>query len=395
MGDPNGADFSREEVERYYKKAQDEFVRAVRPFLDFEIIEDLPACANYAFEFEARHMDVRTGRASFRFDFEKRYLRRPGRGPVPISFHFERDQLSTAPISAVVDLPEENIQIERVTWDERRAEPLTSISMGQGGVDIRYEIQRGPVEAYITDKDGLNSLRRYKIPAGNGAHFSYIGRFGTLRGSPVYIQVKDRRCALRLGMFARMTDAHTLYAPDVFISLSYTFGFAQLTQAVEQGLLTMPLFSGMTVVGSYGIIRRIPGFIPSRRTWGLVRAVRFDHLNTRVEFYSRGSDPRTERAFVIPDSYLKYLDFYVMAEMYNRQGPYQDLAMAQHYMLRYRTGEKLAQDRMTLTNSMRLVVAGGSIPDHDFRPPLSRPPDNFPEGAFTRRRRRGGRYYGF
>lgn len=387
FGDSRYRRVSATAVETAIVRGYNQFCNAVRALFEMHLPGDLANAGSYNFEFEADFTWMKGARATYSFPWERDHGRRVASGdPASISFSFEADHTTEAKVAALMELPEDLYQIERVTWDGRKLENYSSRAMGIGGLDNQYELIYGDVYAFILDKDGNRQLRRYRIPAAAGLNFGYIGRWGVVRGFEPSAVLE---AGPRLGFFARMIDATTIYPPDVFISLSYTFGFSQASVTVGNGLTAAAPFTDMFIAGTRGVVRRVPGFHPSPRQWGIVRRLVFDSRNTRVEYTRRPHDPRTEGGFEIADVYLDPVVYWALSELYAKEGPMQDLAMAAHYKARYQGWVERAKVRMARTANAQQVVMGGLI--HERRPgppPLARPPANFPEGAFSRNRRR-------
>jgi hypothetical protein len=421
VGDPDAEFFDKDEVGRHIVKGYDEFCRKVKPLFDIVGYDDLRAIGNYQYEFEREFLRVRTyieviqgnlpngqditirtlkkispiisGQATFQYPFEVNQARTGGQGVANMQYHFERAYTEEGFVPATVDLPKKNVHIDRALWDGRRLDPVSSMAMSLGGMDFQYESTYGDTEAYIADKDGLNRLRRYKIPAGDGYHFEYRGNFGSFRGSP---GEGEETMFPRLGFFARFSSTNVLFVGDVeggvFASLSWTFNFNTFTTNVTRGLVTMSIFSGYGVNLSnstdakFGIIRRLPGFHPSTHTWGIIRALRLQSRNTQVEIIRRGHDPRHEQFEILP-IYMHSLSIYAAYELTRRDGPMQDIGLATHFKQQFDAIIERAKMRMAHQNDMRLIVAGGDEM-RTRRPPIARPPANYPENAF----RRGPRY---
>jgi len=106
-----------------------------------------------------------SGLAQFTAEFERDFLNN-ARGPANLNFHWEYNQ-GYAPgdvfTEGVVTLPDDLYEIERATWDTQRIEALRSRFLEND--DSRYELNKGNVEAYTQDKDGLRRLRKWRVPS--------------------------------------------------------------------------------------------------------------------------------------------------------------------------------------------------------------------------------------
>lgn len=157
-----------EELTEYIREGYDALTLATGCLWETAALPDLVASFNYTAAWEAaffRGGDRISGLAQFTSEFERDYLDN-GRGPANVNFHWEYNQ-GYAPgdvyTEGVVPLPDDLLEIERATWDTQRIEALRSRTLEQD--DSRYELNRGFVEAYTQDKDGLRRLRKWRVPS--------------------------------------------------------------------------------------------------------------------------------------------------------------------------------------------------------------------------------------
>lgn len=289
-------------------------------------------------------------------------------------------------VAATVDLPANLLQVERATWDGRRLEPLHSWAF-EKGLDFGYQTETGDVSAYMLNKDGIGKMRLYKAPASSGPYIDYTGStpWGTIRAFLQTAVASTTQPSPRLGMFARMTNATTIYPADQGMSLSPVFGFLQAVLIIEGAITSIGAFLGFTITGT-GVLRMISGLHPSQGVRGIVRSFRFDSRNLRIEYHRRPHDPRTYRQFELPDYSVRYVRHYVMAKLYRRDGPFQDLKMSKSFMLRYTNAvERLKLRMASIDNATHHILGsgGGKLSG----PPLAQLPWNYPARTQVRRRR--------
>lgn len=411
LGDSTGRTWSRDEVKRNLVEGYNQLCYLGRPLWDVVIFNDQPKASTHDFEWELIYAPppiletpdifgsrgsrkfflefVASGPSTYDFEWEKKYL--PAHSPTVASsfdFEFERPYLPTGSSypPAVSELPDSLQQVERVAWSGRMVPAISPLAF-EWGLDQNYETTRGPVEAYMMNKDGHRALRRYRIPSGEGDYYTYKGRWGTFR-AVVPSGIEPIGPLPRIGIFARMTDATTIYQNDSFITLSWAgFGFIAGTSS-SQAFTGLSGFGGMILGGHQGVIRSIPGFHPSGGTRGVIRRIHLDQENTRVEFQRRGLDPALHSSFEIPDIYVRYCRHFAMAKAYRRDSPRQDLRMSKMYEVKWGRGVARLQKRIASLHNMKMDTMGDGAPiTRDGRPPLARLPWPFPERAGRRRRR--------
>lgn len=382
LGDRKARSWSRAEIKNYLVEGYNALCYMARPLWDVTIFNDKPPFGTYDFAFEPHYMSAQQVQASISFEFERLYVQQNPQGRAGMSFAFELAYTDGTP-AAVSQLPKEMLQVERAAWSGRRIMAMSSNGM-EWGLDSQYETTTGDVEAYILDKDGNYSFRRYRVPAGNGSYFEYVGNRGTIRN--IGTGTTDTLLPLpRLGWWARMTDATTIWPPDHSISLSLLWSFIQ--PVVVSVMTSVRAFTGTIVSPTRGVIRRIPGFHPTKGTRGIIRAIYLDHRNTRVEYHRRGLDPRVCRYFELPDFYVRYARHYAMSKAYRRDGDHQDIRLSKHYDKRFKVGVQRMQTRLAANGRGERHELGSNKLPQGGRPPLARLPWNYPERGARRRRR--------
>lgn len=329
LGDREQVIWTGAEVDLHLRNAYEDIANRFAIWWNWFYAENLPAGFNYTEPWEQKFLlhlanAFNFGVANLTMEDERRNnvtAERDRLGPANHTSPFEYTDgfLSTAhastDIPATAELPKELTALKRVTWDKRGLDAMEPRRLSR--VDSRYEITKGEVYGYLWQKDGIRTLRKVRVPS----------------------QVADE-----------ITPAGT-----------GTWGIA-----CRLGTLT-----GDTIVGSWGIPRRVPGQHPlGPDYWGVPRRFFLDGKNVRVEYARQG------RAMVdgsdvceLPDRYTLYLRDYAQGKCLERAGPGQDVKLAAHFAERWGRGLARIAKRLEMVDAERIVVLGG-----DGRPSVSRPP---------------------
>jgi hypothetical protein len=376
--------WSRSEVQGYLRDGYLDFCRRALLVWDVAYLEALPAMANTDFPWERAFVQATrgpsvspgvivttdqghlTGRAVYDFPWEAAFVGGTAAGPRNCGFPWERAYLTTSVQAGVHDLPPDTIDVQRATHDGRRLQPLRASELE--GIDQLYETTRGPVDAYTLNKEGVRRLRLYRIPSAQADHYIAIGQFGIARGSSptttalplVWMHLDEWGIVIAGGLDA---------PPSVFGDFNPLMG----TPSTASAWVYASEFLDSEVVGTYGLLRRAPNYHPARGPWGIARRFSQDASNTRVEYIRHGGYPTRQGRFELPDHYLRFLRFYAMARALARQGPGQDLELAEHYRARYDAGILRAGARMQAMISHRRWQMG-AVPPSLVRPPRAQEP---------------------
>ena len=326
LGDNDSDLWSRDEIRRYILEAYKSMAQDTGILWDQQVLEDQPQAGNVTCPEELQFLeagDTFTGLFSYTSPGEREYID-PGQwnlGPTNHNQVWEAAYLDETYYRAVHELPEELIAIERATWNQRRIEPLRSNELEFS--DSQYQTVNGQVEAYLQDKDGVGSFRKWRIPSIAADSYVITGMFGLMRS------VSD--------------------------------------------------ISSETVIGSWGVCRRLPGMELAdgdgargfpRRPWKTAH-------NTKIEYIRKGraiEDDATE--FEIPQVYVKYLRHYAIYRALNRTGEGQDLKFAAFWKSRWDSGLARIRKRKDAMTAGRMRVFGSQ--DRELcSPPLARFPWNY------------------
>lgn len=222
-------------------------------------------------------------------------------------------------LSALYELPDTLTDLVRVTWDKRGTDALEAHPMQ--GVDSRYEITQGEVYGFLWEKDGLRTLRLVRVPG---------------------------------------------VAADTITVSADTYG-------VMRGVTDL---TADTVSGSWGGPRCIPGQHPiGGGTYGAGRRPYLDTHNVRVEHFRHGTPlDHGEAVCELPDRYAVYLVDYAAWKCLLRNGPGQDVVLAEHFHQRWIRNTARVAQRIDGVDREETIVLGGDGVALTTRPPRPKLP---------------------
>lgn len=388
--------FTTSEIEGYYRDGLEELARATSFLWDRDVLEDQAPPCTHDFEWERSYITsrrktvsavsaasreaatnleveihIRGTQATYTFEWERKHTFLPF-GPGEVSFAWERSYAPTTSLenAAVVRLPEEALTVERSTWNDRRITPLMSRELEW--MDRNYETGKGNVDGYTMDKDGLRSFRKWKIPSAQSSSLSATGVVGIPRGLAT-TQATPSTLHMHIDEWGMVFTAGTVDFP-----LSITEDFVPLISItaiipVSWTQSDSP-FASYSVRGDKGLLRRLPGYHPSRGVIGFARRISTSSRNTAIEYSRRPRELSSE--FDIPElpAYvLRYVDFYARYRALDHDGPAHDPELAEHYRLRWEAGIQRVQERLNRVYSQRVIRLGGGQETRSG-PAVARPP---------------------
>lgn len=278
--------WSASEVETQLRDGYNQFVRRTKAIFDVKVILNAPVIGDHSAKWEEEYVDIFHDIHNYSSPFEKDWIDN-GLGPSGITSPFERTYASGGP--SVTELGSEVLEVDRVTFN---FVPLyAEYTRGHIPVYTTYESQGGNPEQFTIDSDGKNSLRLIPIPPGDGTihPFTYSGD----------------------------TKEIVMDADASEFDVSFIDGPAD------------------------GIIFDIPGEFPIGSS-GPILDVLSETRNARAEFLRQGVSDEYE----IPLPLVKYVEFFAMGKLLERDGPGQDIKLSRHYMQRYEVGVARANRRM-------------------------------------------------
>ncbi len=323
--------WSTDELEGYVTEGYNQLTLATGCLWATDVAPDFPASFSVIATFEKDFLiggDWANGPFQFTMSDERNFVDNsdgPANHNHPWEFNddYVIDAEASTEIPALVDLPVDLYEIERATWDTRRLDSLRSRAFE--GADDRYELNKGPVDAYTQDKDGLRRLRKWRVPSAPYVPFEH-DTDSTLFG--YYVQIPD-------------------IDPDV-------------PQGVQVG-------DFVTVDGQFAM----------GDLFGIIVGFYRDAGNVRYEYRRRGTNDGCLE-LELADRYQTYVRHYAMSRALEREGDGQDLELAAHYQLRYEAGVQRMLRRKTAMNFQRKFVLGGR-PSAGAKLPMSRLPWQYGE----------------
>ena len=391
LGDSAGSIWTGAELTNYIQEGYDQLTRRTGCLLGVALAPDYAFAFSYTAQWEYDYILAVSGwwadgPAQFTYEFERDLIDNAD-GPANHNHHWEFNDsagwVTLTEVSALVDLPSDLFEIERSTWNTRRISALRSRYFEEE--DSRYERNKGQVEAYIQDKDGLDRLRKWRVPSTAYVPYGFddgtdlLAFTTTLPWESTYLPT---------GAAANGPAAFTGGDDFPFI-VSGDNGPADHNYLweVTQGYVTAQIPND----DGYGIIRDLTGIVTLSvvsdgfgdlvqvdgvnvfEDYGILGPVYKETSNVRIEYRRRGLALSDTQAFEIPDRYTVYVRHFAMARSLEREGPGQELELAAHYQARFESGVQRMLKRKEALQFQRLLVMGGA-PSVRGKKPMVRMP---------------------
>lgn len=313
LDDEDGVVWTTGELELYAKDGYDLLCRRSKCLFDIHVIDNVPQTGNWSTDLE-RYLGEQKpgfGLTDARLNFTAGYERdnRLGgqvggsvEGPTPATSPHEGAQFDDFDMPTEVAtgrLPNNVVDVVRVTWDEWELTPENSRDMRRQ--DIQYERREGgDPRHYTMDKDGLMTIRLVPPARGDADYPTVVGSWGIMT----------------------QTDDSTI-----------------------------------AVSGSWGFLRESEGAFPAGGPHGTPTRMHPALKNTNVEIARLGR-PLTEHLFEIPEAHVKYVIFWMMHRALKKAGPGQDLKLAKHYSDRFELGISRMKVRLRKVNKELILRMG-------------------------------------
>jgi hypothetical protein len=314
LGDSAQKIWDYDEIESYIRRAARELAGEVKIVWDQVYLECLPPGMNHTGDFEVDYItdEWDYGRGNYTLDDEEPLLDevletddlRRAVHTSPDDLHFIVEAGASAIGEAVVEVPNDLTDIDRITWDNRVIEAATHRRAERG--DSRYELTPGEVYAFTYEKDGPYSLRRIRVPSGMADIYYHSGTWGIAR---------------------------------------------DIDDVTSEG-----------VTGTWGIPRRLQGWHPMGDTegWGTPRRFYQDGRNMRMEYFRIPFVDEAMQDSELPGSYFIYLGDYAQWHALKRNGPGQDLRLAGLYKTRWDRNIERIRTRIERQWKEKLHIMGES-----------------------------------
>jgi len=337
LSDLENVIWSRAEIQLYLKDGYDNFVRQTNPFFDCYMVENLPPAGNWQTDLEKYFAQQRPGwgltdeRLMYTQNeqttaagsvSQERFHGTEGKyggsyGPMATGMTSPGDRAyvtgSDGLLANAVDavpvkvpggtLPDRVTDLLRVTFNQRTLVGISSMQAKY--LDPAYEVRgTGYPQFFTWDKDGLMFLRVIPAMAGVAVYDTVDGSWGTMT-----------------------------YTTDTAVTVVTTEVTGHNT-------------------GGYGMLVHRTDMFPTEGPYGTPTRVHPTDLNCRVEVFRLGHS-LDDGIFELPDNYLKYVIFWAMYKAMLRDGPGQDLELAEHYKQRFEMGIEFLTQRRARMNPER------------------------------------------
>lgn len=381
LGDLASLVWTRDQVEIYTETGYAALAQALGVFVDWTYAENLARGFSYTATWEQTydHVAFDYGMANYTYADERRLLTesaRVGPGNHTSPFEVTDGHLSAASadtsIPATVDLPATITRITRMTWDRRTCAALVPAQLAR--TDRRYETTTGPVVGYLWRKDGIRTLRKYKVPAQQATTYTVDGSWGVLRdpddldGGTITGDTWPQMFSYTQPFEAGAAGYYDVGRATFTASwesglLADDLGPANHTADFEYDLMIRAGLTPTTVEASWGLARRIEDQHPmgDAEGWGSPRRVYHDGMNVRLEHGRVGrAVARSTDTYELPDRYVSYLRDFAMSQCLALECAGQDRRLAQHYAARWQRGLARIARRLRAQDAERVNRFGGS-----------------------------------
>ena len=372
LGDSAAAIWTAAELDGYITEGYDDLTKQTGCLFDVSLLPDYAfafACTS-AFEFDYLEAGFAAhGPAQYTCSFERDYVDN-ARGPANHTqpWEFNGGYQTTAEVAALVDLPESLQEIERATWNSRRLAALRSSDVEDG--DGRYELNKGQVDGYLQDKDGLGLLRKWRVPSTAYTPYGFdddtdLTLFNFTGADWEDDYLPSGVTAAGPAQFTCADDLSFADASDTgpgTHTAGWEYAYTGETLLNEDGLgILRDVTDILTVAvsGDWGDLVGVDG-VDTFGDWGILGPLYRETNSVRVEYRRRGEVLSDFVDFEIPDRYTVVVRHYAEARALEREGKGQDMEMAAHFQTRYDTGIKRMNRRRKALRFQQTFVMGGT-----------------------------------
>ena len=384
LGDASAAIWTAAELDGYLREGYDDLTQRTGCLWATDVLPDYAMAFCYTAEWESGYWGsgwAISSLGNFTATWERDYLDN-ARGPANHSHHWEFNggyvSWETL-VSALDDLPVNLQEVERATWNTRSIEALSSRYLETE--DGRYELNRGAVEGYTQDKDGLNRFRKWRVPSAPYVPYStnpVPARFdSTQTWESTYLSTVSARAdysSIAESAFVAASDSGP--APYNH-NWEYLYGFvAGEPVNGEFGILVQITdVTTQTAQEQWGEFVQVDGQHGMGDPWGVIVGIYTEPNNVRLEYRRRGAALSAMQPFEIADRYTVYVRHYAQARALSREGPGQELELSAHFSARYEAGiARMLKRRQAVQFQMSSVLGSGGTEQRARRPQLARLP---------------------
>ncbi len=318
--------WSKAELDIYISTGYDTLARLTGCLFDSACIPDYAFAFNFTSEFERDFVEsvpgwYCDGPAQFTTELERDYVNNAA-GPANHNEHWEFNggYQSITEVSALAERPDGISAVERATWNTKRLEAVHSRDLE--GADSRYELNKGEVQAFVQDKDGIDVLRKWRVPSVGYVPYSF-----------------DASSDDGFGIIRDLDGIHT----------------------------------GIAVDGSWGDLVQVDGENVFE-DFGILGPIYKETNDLRLEYRRYGKNLADDQGFEIADRYTIYVRHFAQARALEKEGPTQDLKLAAHFQSRFEVGVARMKKRATAMLFQQLIVMGGAPSIRGQRPARARFP---------------------
>lgn len=248
-------------------------------------------------------------------------------------------------------LPDDVLEVERVTYDGRRLQALTAQEANR--IDCQWEQYTGYPSGYIVRQEGGRKLLKlFRGPAEPADTRPYTQETGILRGglleegyttSTVLAPTR-----ITLTPFALQANGEALSRISTFFpypiypstqvvvpSGPITVGWVALDETANYGS------SG----GPYGFARRVSGTFYTDGPFGIPKRWNPGEKNTRIDYVKKAPRLTAGQQLHIQDWDARNILWFVLSRAYTKDGEGQNLKAGEHYQKRWELGVAMVRAR--------------------------------------------------
>jgi len=316
LDDLDGKIWPREQIEKFLMDGYDGLCRDVPCLFDMVMFDNAPLAANHTRPFEEQFITDVPVLATFGItrDSERAFVDTGVEGPSNHTRPSDASYMTDPSTRTLGKLPENYVVVDRVTHDWLRLDGDHARALRLSRTS--YETMEGGAYSYSMEQDGVLVIRTVSVASTVLPVVEF--QYATVNGRRVYH-----------GVIRSVTD----YEMDT-----------------------------EDVIGSWGVIRSVPGHFASGRFGGL-RKIVIDDTATRVELYRTGRSLKSE-PFEVPDRVVRYIEWWAMSEAYSSPGAGEDKVLADHYRARYQIGVVRLKKRMNDAMDARTIAMGAKRHGH-------------------------------
>jgi len=258
--------------------------------------------------------------------------------------------------NAEIVLPDDVLEVERVTYDGRRLQALTAQEANR--IDCQWEQYSGYPSGFIVRQEGGRKiLKLFRGPAEPADIRPYTQETGILRGG---LDESDTTTTTVLAaQRITLTPFALQYTSGPFagqaaslVSTFFPYPVSPLQLVTVPNRPTVVGWAGLTETagynydgGPYGIARRISGTFCTGGPFGAPRRWNPGEKNTRIDYVRKAPRLTAGQQLHIQDWDARNVLWFVLSRAYSKDCPGQNLKAAEHYQQRWELGVSMVKAR--------------------------------------------------